>query len=84
MKYGPQRTPSAVTLLHIPRFYTFFETTSVKAARGAIQKIIQSPSRMCETAALKAIYGKHMVRAFLSQEYSMIFEQQVRGVYGIS
>ncbi len=69
---------AAVSILHIPRFYIFYETTQIKLARAAIRRLCGTPKRALETAIVKTEFGKHTVKALLSKEYSKIFGQRVK------
>jgi hypothetical protein len=77
MKFGPNRTTSTVSILHLPRFYVLYETMLVKSARAAIKKLTETPGRFLEASVLKQEFGKHTLKAFLTKEYSEIFGQRV-------
>jgi len=77
MKYGPTRAAASVSIFHLPRFYTYYETLLKNGISRTIKSILDSPNQLIEIAEVRAKVGKHQVRNFLSKECSEIFEPVV-------
>lgn len=74
MKFNASNTPAPITILHLTRFYTKYETSAEKNLKIYINELKQClPSYRKEASLAKHKYGKHFLH-ILMRDYTDLVE----------